>query len=215
MFIIYGNIIKKFIFFKECENSDFILRILTSFIPLTTKKGVIILQESEIIDNIIFARERRLSLVATIDLDNLLVFIDNYFGEKFEDINDKYNTNLDNSLNDGSVDVALKKEMMTIILKTVLKKKEDIEEENIEQEIAKKDFNGEDIEMENLQNILDILKNEHYGIVYMLLKKPPPLSLRVKYKYSRLFILRKNIQCKYLKHILIFGKKFIIKVIII
>ena len=69
-----------------------------------------------------------------------------------------------------------------------------MEEENIEQEIAKKDFNGEDIEIGNLQylNILDIVKNEHYGIVYMLLKKPAPLSLRVKSKYSQLFLLRKN-----------------------
>ena len=194
MFIIYGNIIKKFIFFKDCENSDFILRVLTSFIPLTTKKGAIILQEGEIIDNIVFVREGRLSLVATIDLDNPLLSIDNYLGEKFEDINDKYNTKFDNSIMDGSMDLGLKKDKMTTVLKTVLKTKEDMEEENIEQEIAKKDFNGEDIEIGNLQylNILDILKNEHYGIVYMLLKKPAPLSLRVKSKYSQLFLLRKN-----------------------
>ena len=193
MFIIYGSIIKKFIFFKDCENSDFILRVLTSFIPLTTKKGAIILQEGEIIDNIVFVREGRLSLVATIDLDNPLLSIDNYLGEKFEDINDKYNTKFDNSIMDGSMDLGLKKDKMTTVLKTVLKTKEDMEEENIEQEIAKKDFNGEDIEIGNLQylNILDILKNEHYGIVYMLLKKPAPLSLRVKSKYSQLFLLRK------------------------
>ena len=194
MFIIYGNIIKKFIFFKDCENSDFILRVLTSFIPLTTKKGAIILQEGEIIDNIVFVREGRLSLVATIDLDNPLLSIDNYLGEKFEDINDKYKTKFDNSIMDGSMNLGLKKDKMTTILKTVLKTKEDMEEENIEQEIAKKDFNGEDIEIGNLQylNILDIVKNEHYGIVYMLLKKPAPLSLRVKSKYSQLFLLRKN-----------------------
>ena len=194
MFIIYGNIIKKFIFFKDCENSDFILRVLTSFIPLTTKKGAIILQEGEIIDNIVFVREGRLSLVATIDLDNPLLSIDNYLGEKFEDINDKYKTKFDDSIMDGSMNLGLKKDKMTTILKTVLKTKEDMEEENIEQEIAKKDFNGEDIEIGNLQylNILDIVKNEHYGIVYMLLKKPAPLSLRVKSKYSQLFLLRKN-----------------------
>ena len=192
MFIIYGSIIKKFIFFKDCENSDFILRVLTSFIPLTTKKGAVILQEGEIIDNIVFVREGRLSLVATIDLDNPLLSIDNYLGEKFEDINDQYNTKLDNSIMDGSMNMGLKKEKMTTVLKTVLKTKAD-EEENIEQEIAKKDFNGEDIEIGNVQylNILDILKNEHYGIVYMLLKKPAPLSLRVKSKYSQLFLLRK------------------------
>ena len=194
MFIIYGSIIKKFKFFKECENSDFILRVLTSFIPLSTKKGAFIIQEGEIIDNIVFVREGRLSLVATIDLDTPTASIDNYLGEKFEDINEKYNTKVDNSLIDESIDMGLKKEKVTTVLKTVLKTKEEIEEDNIEQEMAKKDFNGEDIEIGNMQflNILDILKNEHYGIVYMFLKKPSPLSLRVKSKYCQLFLLRKN-----------------------
>ena len=194
MFIIYGSIIKKFKFFKDCENSDFILRILTSFIPLSTKKGAFIIQEGEIIDNIVFVREGRLSLVATIDLDSPLQSIENYLGGKFEDINEKMSTKLDNSLVEGSINMGLKKEKATTVLKSFLKTKEDIEEENIEQEMAKKDFNGEDIEIGNLQflNILDILKNEHYGIVYMLLKKPSPLSLRVKSKYCQLFLLRKN-----------------------
>ena len=194
MFIIYGSIIKKFKFFKDCENSDFILRVLTAFIPLSTKKGAFIIQEGEIIDNIVFVREGRLSLVATIDLDSPTASIENYLGEKFEDINEKYNTKVDNSLMDESTDLGLKKEKVTTVLKTVLKTKEEIEEDNIEQEMAKKDFNGEDIEIGNMQflNILDILKNEHYGIVYMFLKKPSPLSLRVKSKYCQLFLLRKN-----------------------
>ena len=194
MFIIYGSIIKKFKFFKDCENSDFILRVLTSFIPLSTKKGAFIIQEGDIIDNIVFVREGRLSLVATIDLDEPLVSIEKYLGEKFEDINEKMDTRLDNSLNEGSANMGLKLDKATTVLKTFLKTKGDIEEENIEEELAKKDFNGEDIEIGNLQflNILDILKNEHYGIVYLFLKKPAPLTLRVKSKYSQLFLLRKN-----------------------
>ena len=195
MFIIYGSIIKKFKFFKECENSDFILRALTSFIPLSTKKGAFIIQEGEIVDNIVFVREGRLSLVASIDLDNPLSSIESYLGEKFEDINEKMNTDLNNSLMDKSINnIALKFDKAKTVLKTVLKTKEEIEEENIGQEMAKKDFEGEDLEIGNVQilNILDILKNEHYGIVYMFLKKPSPLSLRVKSKYSQLFLLRKN-----------------------
>ena len=194
MFIIYGSIIKKFKFFKDCENSDFILRVLTSFIPLSTKKGAFIIQEGEIIDSIVFVREGRLSLVATIDLDNPLISIEKYLGEKFEDINEKMNTQLENSQTEASINMGLKKEKATTVLKTFLKTKEDIEEENIEEELAKKDFNGEDIDISNMQflNILDILKNEHYGIIYMFLKKPAPLTLRVKSKYSQLFLLRKN-----------------------
>ena len=192
MFVIYSSIINKFIFFKDCENSDFILRVLTSFIPLSTKKGAFIIQEGEIIDNIVFVKEGRLSLVATIDLDNPFVSISNYLGEKFEDINEKMNTKFDNSYDDRA-NTTINKEHASTVLKTVLKTKEDIAEENIEQEMAKKDFNDE-VEIGNLQflNILDILRNEHYGVIYMFLKKPSPLSLRVKSKYCQLFFLRKN-----------------------
>ena len=194
IFIIYGNIIKKFKFFKDCENSDFILRVLTSFIPLSAKQGAFLIQEGDIIDNIVFVREGRLSLVATIDLDNPQSSIDNYLKEKFEDINEKVITKLDNSLSEESVNIGLKKERAKTELKSFLKTKEDIEQENIEKEMAQKDFDREDVEMGNFHylNILDILKDEHYGIVYMLLKKPAPLSLRVKSKYSQIFLLRKN-----------------------
>ena len=130
--------------------------------------------------------------MATIDLDNPSASIDNYLGGKFEDINDKMNTKLDNSFNrEGNINTTtIKKEEATSVLKTFLKTKGELEEENIEQEMAKKDFNDE-IEIGNLQflNVLDILKNEHYGIVYMFLKKPAPLSLRVKSKYCQLFLL--------------------------
>ena len=194
MFIIYGNIIKKFNFFKECENSDFILRILTSFIPMTAKKGAFIIHEGELVDNIIFVKEGRLSLIAAIDLDNPLISIDNYLGEKFEDINEKMDTKLDNSAINKSMNLGLKIEKAQTEIRTFLKTKDELNNSNIEQEIAKLDYDGDDFEVGNHQflNILDILKNEHYGEVYMFLQKPSPLSLRVKSKYSQLFLLRKH-----------------------
>ena len=194
MFIIYEKIIKKFIFFNECENSDFILRVLTSYIPMTAKKGAFIIHEGELVDNIIFVKEGRLSLVAAIDLDNPLVSIDNYLGEKFEDINEKMNTKLENSLINKSMNIGLKIEKAQTEIKTFLKTKDEFNDTNIELEIAKRDFDGDDFDVGNHQflNILDILKNEHYGEVYMFLQKPSPLSLRVKSKYSKLFLLKKH-----------------------
>ena len=196
MFIIYENIIKKFNFFKECENSDFILRILTSFIPLSAKKGAFIIHEGELVDNIIFVKEGRLSLIAAIDLDNPLISIDNYLGQKFEDINDKMETKVDNSMimNQSVNNLGLKMEKAQTEIRSLLKTKDELNDSNIEQEIAKCDFDGDDFDVGNHQflNILDILKNEHYGEVYMFLQKPSPLSLRVKSKYSELFLLRKH-----------------------
>ena len=195
MFIIYENIIKKFIFFNDCENSDFILRILTSYIPMSAKKGAFIIHEGELVDNIIFVKEGRLSLVAAIDLDNPVVSIDNYLGVKFEDINEKMDTKIDNTVINKSMNIGKKIEKATTGLKSFLKTKDELNNTNIELEIGKRDFDGEDdFDLGNHQflNILDILKNEHYGEVYMFLQKPSPLSLRVKSKYSELFLLRKH-----------------------
>ena len=194
MFIIYEKIIKKFNFFKECENSDFILRILTSYIPLSAKKGNFIIHEGELVDNIVFVKEGRLSLVASIDLDNPLLSIENYLGTKFEDINEKMDTNLDNSLLNQSMNIGLKIKKATTEIKTFLKTKNESSDTNIELEIGKRDYDNDDFDVGNHQflNVLDILKNEHYGEVYMFLQKPSPLSLRVKSKYATLFLLRKQ-----------------------
>ena len=36
-----------------------------------------------------------------------------------------------------------------------------------------------------------VLKNEHYGEIYIQINKPSPLSLRVKSKTAELFLIRK------------------------
>lgn len=41
IFEIHKEVIKKFIFFNGCENSDFILKVITHFIPLSSKKKCI------------------------------------------------------------------------------------------------------------------------------------------------------------------------------
>ena len=194
MFIIYENIIKRFVFFKECENSDFIIRILTSFIPMTAKKGAFVINEGELIDNIIFVKEGRLSLVAAIDLDNPSDSIDHYLEKNFEEINEKMDTKLDNSILNQTMNIGLKIQKAQTEIRTFLKTKDELNESKIELEIGKCDFDGDDFDVGNHQflNILDILKNEHYGEVYMFLQKPSPLSLRVKSKYSQLFLLRRQ-----------------------
>ena len=197
MFIIYGNIIiKKFIFFKECQNSDFIIRILTSLIPNSAKKGAFIIHEGELIDNIIFVKQGRLTLVASIDLENPMMSIDNYLGKIFEDINDKMNTNIDNSMsmNASTYNIGLKMEKAQTKITTLLKGNDLSDFSNIEGEIGKCNFEGDEFDANNYQflNILDVLKNEHYGEVFMFLQKPSPLTLRVKSKFCELYLLRRQ-----------------------
>ena len=70
-------------------------------------------------------------------------------------------------------------------------------ESYIEEEIGKcnlKGENEEEVEQGNHQfsHILEVLKNEHFGELYILLNKSCPLSLRVKSKKVALFLLRKK-----------------------
>ena len=59
---IYSNVINGFIIFKNVNNSNFVLQVLTSFIPITSKKEEIIILEGELIQNVIFVKDGTLSI---------------------------------------------------------------------------------------------------------------------------------------------------------
>ena len=83
---IYKNVINNFKIFKDCKNSDFIIKMLTSFIQTTCKKDTILMLEGQKIDNIIFVKDGRLILEATIDLNEPLKSVQKYFKENFNNI---------------------------------------------------------------------------------------------------------------------------------
>ena len=83
---IYKNEIDKFTFFRGCDNSDFILKILTHFIPIFSKKDIVLVGEGEYYENIFFIKDGKLSLEAIIDLDNIESSIEKYLKYRFEEI---------------------------------------------------------------------------------------------------------------------------------
>ena len=94
---IYKDIIINFKIFKDCKNSDFIIKMLTCFIQTTCKKNTILMLEGQQIDSIIFVKDGRLILEATIDLLDPFKSIEKYFKDNFRDIdteeyNDKKNS---------------------------------------------------------------------------------------------------------------------------
>ena len=95
---IHQQIIRRFIFFKGCENSDFILKVLTHFIPSYSKKNTFLIKEGEIIENIFFVKDGRLSLEAAIDLDDIEKSIKKYLEYQFADISSIVESSFDNSL---------------------------------------------------------------------------------------------------------------------
>ena len=82
----YRNDIKNFKIFQNCENSNFIIEILSNFVPSTSKKSEFLVYEGEMIEDIIIIKDGRLSLEAAIDMENPQSSIRNYFGVNFQGI---------------------------------------------------------------------------------------------------------------------------------
>ena len=65
----YKNIIDNFIFFKNFDNNDFIVRVVLSFNPILAIKNDILVQEGEFIEEIIFVKKGKLCLEIPINLN--------------------------------------------------------------------------------------------------------------------------------------------------
>ena len=208
IFEIHKDVISRFIFFNGCENSAFILKVITHFIPLISKKNAILIKEGEIIENIFFVKDGRLALEAAIDLDNIEESIEKYLEYQFIDISSIIeseeedlipHTKIEKKVDEKKAKIKNYNDLYNIVNRQtqLIGDVSYMHESHIEEEIGKCDLNGEneeEIEQGNHQflHIIDVLKNEHFGEVYMLLNKPSPLSLRVKSKKVDLFLLRKK-----------------------
>ena len=202
---IYRQTINNFKIFRGHQNTDFTLRLLTNFIILFSKKNAFLIHEGQIIDNIIFVKEGRLGLEASINIDEPGKSVLKYLNKNFIDLNEdiiivsNYDTSFSPSKytkkNYKKYIKKAKNEIDTVINhKSKINIYSSINESKIEKELGKWEFGGEVFEEINYQfiNIINISKNESYGSVYMFLSKPSPLSLRVKSKKAELLLLRKN-----------------------
>ena len=223
LFTMYKIAIKNFKFFKKNDNSEFIAQVLTNFILVISKRNEFLVYEGEMLDEIIFIKDGRISINAAIDLIDPTKSIYTYFNEKFNPFNSDEEKKLyESQLNDYNIksgfvstmnaeisyDTALLK--INKAFKTLKNKNSDeksvfaINNQNNNNEEEKKDINdlykfdlnGGTIKNEdgNYQylKILDIRKNEHFGVVFMTLKRPCPLSLQVKSKFAEIYLLKKE-----------------------
>ena len=86
LLIMYESCIKNFKLFKNCDNSNFIIQILSNFVPAISKKSEILLYEGEMIEEIVIVKDGRLSLEAAIDIEEPEESIKNYFNINFQGI---------------------------------------------------------------------------------------------------------------------------------
>ena len=216
LFTMYKSVIKNFKFFKKNNNSEFIAQVLNNFIPVMSKKNEFLVYEGELMEEVIFIKDGRISLNAAINLEDPIMSINKYFNEKFTPFTSDEETKLNESpINNKSgyisamnVDITYDtaKSRINNAFKTLKNKNSEEksmfalnnnnEEKNEASENFKFDVNGGAIKNEegNYQylKIIDIRKNEHFGCVFMTLKKPCPLSLQVKSKYAELYFLKKD-----------------------
>ena len=203
LFRIYNIYIERLNIFKRCDNTDFISRLLTNFIPLFSRQKALLIREGENIENLFFVKTGKLSLDAALDLKEPQESIKRYLYEKFDDVieKDKKNeTHINKEIKETVNPHDIQIEKVNTGIQNIFNQKKNslsvnsYHESRIEQEIGKCDLGGsDDFEEGNCKFlcIMSIKRNENFGITYMQLNKPCPLSLRVKSKKADIFILRK------------------------
>ena len=224
LLVMYQTDIRNFNIFKNCENSNFIVQVLSHFVPSTSKKFEFLVYEGEMIEDIIIIKDGRLSLEAAIDMEDPENSIRKYFNVNFQGITtakeikklkelQKHSTSqLIQTKNTKDFDNA--KNVLSKVVKkqanylfneacddaSILDRtKNEIPNENKNIQLIPSEsdlFKHEPIKNEKGNykyiKIIDIRKNENYGGLYMFMRRPSPLSLKVKSKFAELYLLPKK-----------------------
>ena len=172
----YKNYINDFSFFKEIENREFIVQVISKLSPIIGIKGDILIQEGEIIEEIIFIKNGVLSLEVWIDMNFPEESIHNYLFE-----NGFINSKEFSLIKLSSKSASHCKQNNVKFNTTFNQYYENIDNKN------------EKASNENKKKlrVLDIRKNEHFGDVFMFLNKKSPLYVRVSSRVVDLLLLKK------------------------
>ena len=171
----YKLTLERFYFFKGISNTNFLVEILSYFSPKIASKDEILIKEGDIIEEIIYVREGKLSLEIPINIDNPDESINKYLSDDFLN----YTFNLDyhhkkKQIKKNNINNSSNKSYISVIQTNESNKKSEKEEnKNIHLKIH------------------NVLKNEDYGSIFMFFGKRSPFTVRVKSKKVKLFVLKK------------------------
>ena len=172
----YRPFIDNFIFFKDTENSDFIVKVITSLKPLLSFKGDILVQEGDFIKEIFFVKRGSLCLNISVNKESPEESIRKYLGVNEDGkINISFSPVIINSYKRNSVF-----NFDDNINNYLVNKKKEKEKEKDNCKINLKEI-----------KLLEIRKNEHFGVSLMFLNERSPLTVKVKTKVAELLILKK------------------------
>ena len=180
----YRTIIKYFVFFKDIDNSDFIVKVVTSLKPLVSIKGDIVIQEGDFIKEIIFVKKGIISLNISIDLEHPEISLKKYLSHErignfsLSFINSIFDNNNKEKSKKNKI-ISLDQSLRSILTGNL---------ENIESPLS--NIKNKEIKIEEIK-IIEIRKNEHFGDALMFLNEQCPLFAKVRTKKAELLILRK------------------------
>jgi hypothetical protein len=168
----FRPLIKNFVFFKDIDNSDFIVKVATSLKPLISIKGDIVIQEGDYIKEILFIKKGIIALNICINVEDPESSLKQFVFDKKM----------------GKLDISFKKANTTLKRKTFMN--QDINtylrcNQHLETMNTEKNDNFDIIKIIELRN------NEHFGDALMFLNERSPLMAKVRSKTAELLILRK------------------------
>ena len=196
----YKPIIKNFIFFKNFQNTDFIVRVILCFKPVIAYKNDILVNEGDMVEDIMFVKRGVLSVELPINMTNPQENIDKYLNMPLLKIEKGPNVQkIGNSTIIPANNPSIKNILSSINEKEKPKKKSanylnQYSSINSLVSLGKKRTTErkKSIKKETTYvKILGIRENEHFGDVLMFLEQRSPLRVRVKSKKSELFFLKK------------------------
>ena len=215
LLVVYRDVVRNFKVFKGCNNTDFIIQMCSAFIETNCEKETILLMEGKKVEHIIFVKEGKLILEAAINLVNPSDSYEKYLRVNFKSIDDKNyqkvrnsiliaNSPIENkSINNNNNLTYLEKKLLennnigkrvSFLDKTKTKISFSFQMGYDSEDEHEKEQTDETKEGNNFKylKILDIRKNEHFGDVCLFLDQPAPLTLKVKSRKAKIFILKKK-----------------------
>ena len=204
----YKPIIKNFIFFKNFQNTDFIVRVILVFKPVIAYKNDILINDNDMVEDIMFVKQGVLSVELPINMTNLQENVDKYLNMPILK-NENNKEGMGNSTlvasNTGVKNNKFKNTLCSFLDKNKnnpLYKNSTIGFNSTvlgtfgthtfgtRQTLSESEKEKEKIDIRYVR-ILCIRENEHFGDVMMFLEQRSPLRVRVKSKKSELFFLKK------------------------
>ena len=172
----YKPIITNFIFFKDIDNSDFIVKIATSLKPLISIKGDILIQEGDYIKEILFVKQGVLGLNISINLKNP------------EHSIQKYHELIDFEREVSHIKTSFLKSNNKKLLNTTNTTNTTFLSIKEEESTFSEDYDNADVKD---INIIKIRAKEHFGDALMFLNEKCPLKIKIITKKAELLILKK------------------------